>query len=96
MRSLNYYSLQIAFLKQDKHLRYGNIHPLTGFGESQIAAEMLACGYENILDDFVDQEIFALHVVSSYVTFYRAEIPVLYWKELHTGLPVDQPIMIKR
>jgi hypothetical protein len=69
---------------------------LNGFGEYQLAAEILACGYENMLDDTVDQEIFALRVISTYVTFYRAKIPASYWKEFVVGLPKKQSIVIKR
>ena len=72
------------------------IYPATGFGEWQIAAEMLACGYENMINNYVDQELFAFRVISTYVTFYRAEIPILYWEELSEQLPKVQSIVIKR
>ena len=72
------------------------IYPLSGFGEWQLAAEMLACGYENITEDCIDQEIFAFRVISTYVTFYRAEIPVSYWEALYETLPSSQPVVIKR
>uniref|UniRef100_U9T8H1 Uncharacterized protein n=1 Tax=Rhizophagus irregularis (strain DAOM 181602 / DAOM 197198 / MUCL 43194) TaxID=747089 RepID=U9T8H1_RHIID len=65
-----------SFLKQDKHFKH--IYSLNGFGECQLAAEILACGYENMLEDYVDQEIFTLRVIFTYVTFYRAEIPASY------------------
>ncbi|CAB5383498.1 unnamed protein product [Rhizophagus irregularis] len=81
---------------EDKHLKNKKIYPLSGFGEWQIAAEMLACGYENIIEDCIDQEIFAFRVISTYVTFYRAEIPVSYWEELSEQLPKVQSIVIKR
>ncbi|CAB5387042.1 unnamed protein product [Rhizophagus irregularis] len=82
LRNLNYYSLK---QKQDKHLKNKQIYPLNGFGECQLAAEILACGYENMIEDYVDQEIFTLRVISTYVTFYRAEIPASYWKEIVVG-----------
>ena len=52
-----------------------NIYPWNGFGECQIGAEMLASGYMNMIDfgDNVDQEIFAIRFISTYVTFYRAD-----------------------
>ncbi|CAG8483180.1 5391_t:CDS:2 [Ambispora leptoticha] len=58
-----------------------------GFGEWQIAGEILACGYENVIKNYVDQEIFAFRVISTYVTFYRAEISVSYWEALYETLP---------
>jgi len=57
-----------------------------------------ACGDENIRQSRVvtDQTIFAVRVVSSYVTFYKAEIPTAYWKELARRLPQKQSITILR
>src|SRR5256885_11169372 len=52
------------------------------FGEWQLAGEILACGNDNLYRNCVDQEIFALRVISTYVTFYRTKIPTLYWEEL--------------
>ena len=43
-----------------------------------------------------DQTVFAVRVVSSYVTFYKAEIPAAYWSELARGLPRKQSITILR
>ncbi|CAB5387030.1 unnamed protein product [Rhizophagus irregularis] len=87
----------IAFIcVEDKHFKNKHIYSLNGFGEYQLAAEILACGYENMLEDYVDQEIFALRVISTYVTFYRAKIPASYWKEIVVGLPKKQSIVIKR
>ena len=72
------------------------IYPLNSFGECQIAAEILACRYENIIEDSVHQEVFAFRVISIYVTFYQAEIPISYWKELIIGPPKKQSVVIKR
>ena len=48
--------------------------PFAGFGEWKLAAEIFACGYKNIWEgNIMDQEIFAFHVISAYVIFYRAE-----------------------
>ena len=67
------------------------------FGETQIAGEILACGDENMRTaEVVDQVMFAVRVISTYVTFYRAEIPAEYWKELGLGLPQKQSIVINR
>ncbi|CAG8804376.1 9872_t:CDS:2 [Gigaspora margarita] len=80
----------------DKHLKNKKIYPLNGYGECQIGAEILACGYENMIEDNIDQEIFAFRVISTYVTFYRAEIPASYWKEFVVRLPKKQSVVIKR
>ncbi|RUS15831.1 hypothetical protein BC937DRAFT_91938 [Endogone sp. FLAS-F59071] len=83
---------------EDKHLR--NVNQTTGFGEAQIAGEILACGDENIRltgeEGFEDQVIFAARVISTHVTFYKAEIPAEYWEELGDGLPKEQSVEILR
>ena len=43
-----------------------------------------------------DQTIFAVRVVSTYVTFYKAFIPAKYWHEIYYGLPNEQSIEILR
>ena len=97
MKSLNYRLLKQP-LKQDKHLRNRKLYPFSGFGECQIAGEILACGYENLIKNCVDQEIFAFRVISTYATFYRTTISTLYWRELSLdrGLPKKQSVVIKR
>ncbi|CAG8483065.1 13037_t:CDS:2 [Acaulospora colombiana] len=79
----------------DKHLN--NVSP-PHFGEAQMLAEILACGYENVRLSraITDQTILAVRIIFSYVTFYKAEIPVAYWKELQRGLPRKQSITILR
>ena len=71
---------------------------LPDYGEAQILAEILACGWENwnLAGRIIDQTIYAIRVISSYVTFYKAEIPEAYWKELRRGLPRKQTIEILR
>ncbi len=71
---------------------------LPDYGEAQILAEILACGWENLDQSgkYIDQTIYAIRVISSYVTFYKAEIPIKYWKELKRGLPRKQKIEILR
>jgi hypothetical protein len=68
------------------------------FGEAQILAEILACGWENLERSrrYIDQTIYAIRFISSYVTFYKTEIPIAYWKELRKGLPQQQSIEILR
>src|ERR1044072_2447405 len=45
---------------------------------------------------YIDQTIFAVRVIFTYVTFYKAEIPSTYWEDLEEGLPQNQKIVIKR
>jgi len=77
-----------------------NVGQSTKFGETQIAIEILACGSENIRslekEGYIDQTLWAIRVISTYVTFYKAEIPAMYWKELVDGLPQEQSIEIQR
>ncbi|CAG8656382.1 19881_t:CDS:1, partial [Gigaspora rosea] len=59
-----------------------NISP-PDFGEAQILAEVLACGYENMHFSYAntDQTIFGCSCHLLACTFYKTEIPVTYWKE---------------
>ena len=63
---------------------------------------MLASGSENMRPFFRtkeyyrDQTIFAVRVISTYVTFYKTVIPAEYWKELDQGLPKDHSAEIQR
>ena len=72
------------------------------FLEVQIAGEILAGGSDNTREGdevhSTDQEMFAIRVISTYVTFYRTKISALYWRELarDRGLPKKQSVMIKR
>src|SRR5205823_12238729 len=80
---------------QDKHLK--NVGHATGYGETQIAVEILACGSTNIRTSTPkDQTLWAIRVISTYVTFYKATIPALYWMELENGLPERQRVRIER
>ncbi|CAG8775048.1 13420_t:CDS:2, partial [Racocetra fulgida] len=87
---------------EDKHIKSKNLIPTKCYGEAQLAAEMLACGNENMLriasqtGAILDQTIFAVRAVSTYFTFYKTVIPKGYWKELGYGLPRKGSIIIKR
>jgi hypothetical protein len=35
----------------------------------------------------INQTIFAVHAISIYVTFYKAEISSAYWEDFEEGLP---------
>jgi hypothetical protein len=83
--------------KQDKHIE--NIYFSNGFGETQIAVNIIACVDENIRatdnEEPIDQTIFAMRILSTYVTFYKAEIPAKYWAELSHSLPKTE-VIVKR
>ncbi|PKY51163.1 hypothetical protein RhiirA4_446693 [Rhizophagus irregularis] len=72
--NIEYFSILVV---EDKHLK--NVGPSTGFGETQISAEVLACVSENIRSlgkrKYADQMLWVVRVISTYVTFYKAEIP---------------------
>ena len=81
---------------QDKHLK--DIAPSNGFGEFQIAAEIVACAHENICrrERCVSQILFAIRVLATYVTFYRAELSKHYLDEVIQGLPIRKSLEIRR
>ncbi|GES85651.1 hypothetical protein GLOIN_2v1719392 [Rhizophagus clarus] len=83
---------------EDKHLK--NVGPSTGFGETQISAKVLACVSENIRSlgkrKYTNQILWVVRVISTYVTFYKAEIPARYLMELDKGLPQQQSVKIQR
>ncbi|CAG8509458.1 1130_t:CDS:2 [Ambispora leptoticha] len=83
---------------EDKHIK--NVWNPSGFGETQIAVQIVACGNENIRstsrEEFIDQTIFAMRVISTYVTFYKAVIPAEYWSEFKRGLPKEASVNVKR
>lgn len=83
-------------ITKDRSLR--NINPKTRYGEIQIASEILACSDKNIRDngEIYDQVLFAIRFISTYITFYKAEISEKYWKELSIGLPKKHSVVIKR
>ena len=62
--------------------------------------EILSCGSENIrsLGEVRprDQTIWAIRVISTYVTFYKATITATYWMELANGLPKGESVKVQR
>ena len=62
--------------------------------------EILSCGSENIrsLGEARprDQTIWAVRVISTYVTFYKATITAMYWMELANGLPKEESVKVQR
>ncbi|CAG8821765.1 6035_t:CDS:2, partial [Gigaspora margarita] len=85
---------------EDKHLKNKMLTKRCGYGEVQLGAEILACGSVNLREiykgEYVDQEIFAIRVISTYFTFYRTVITGSYWEELDSGLPKKQLTVIER
>ncbi|CAG8460277.1 3938_t:CDS:2 [Funneliformis caledonium] len=87
---------------EDKHLKNTALITSKGFGEAQLAVEMLACGSENVRrilrqgDVISDQTIFGIRAISSYFTFYKTVIPAEYWNELDFSLPQNESVVIKR
>ncbi|CAG8822350.1 11325_t:CDS:2, partial [Gigaspora rosea] len=84
----------------DKHLKNRMLLKTTDFKEVQLAAEILACSSVNLREiykgEYVDQELFAIRVISTYFTFYHAVITGSYWEELDLGLPKKQLTTIER
>ncbi|CAG8456235.1 13924_t:CDS:2, partial [Dentiscutata heterogama] len=82
---------------EDKHLK--NVGYATDFGESQIAAVILSCDSENLRSLGKaprDQTIWAIRVISTYVTFYKATITAMYWMELANGPPKEEAVKVQR
>ena len=73
-----------------------NVDVATDFGEAQILSEILAVASVNTKEEVTDQTLFAVRVISTYVTFYCAIIHKGYWDELAIGCPRQQSITIFR
>ncbi|CAG8613916.1 15730_t:CDS:2 [Funneliformis mosseae] len=87
---------------EDKHLRNTCLTNPKGFGEAQLAFEILACGSENMRQTsrktglIPDQTIFGIRAISTYFTFYKTVISKEYWNELDFGLPQTESVVIER
>ncbi|CAG8763367.1 21135_t:CDS:2, partial [Dentiscutata erythropus] len=90
-----------VIVDEDKHLN--NVSKLTWWGECQIAGELLASAFVNhevLRGRYRVQSLFAIHVVGTQFTFYRAEVDFNYLNSLVDGFsakemciyryPVDQ------
>ncbi|CAG8443818.1 23681_t:CDS:2 [Dentiscutata erythropus] len=82
---------------EDSHLNI--VRPGNGFGEPQLAIEILSSEGENSrpyydekLGYYKDQTVFSIHVISTHVTFYKAVIPARYWNELENGYPENSQL----
>ncbi|CAG8769512.1 2938_t:CDS:2, partial [Gigaspora rosea] len=87
---------------EDKHFKNKKLTKRTNYREAQLAAEILACSSVNLREiygnEYVDQKIFAIHIISTYFTFYHAVITGSYLEELDYGLllPKNHSAVIKR
>ncbi|RHZ69106.1 hypothetical protein Glove_290g90 [Diversispora epigaea] len=76
---------------EEKHLK--NVKPGSDY-------EILACGDENKrlinLNKWTDQTIYAVRVISTFVTFYKTTISKKYWDELIEGFPKTHSVVIQR
>ena len=48
------------------------------------------------IGEYMDQPLWAVRIISTYVTFYKALIPAMYWEELGKGLPKNQSMTVQR
>lgn len=84
----------ILCFDEDKHFHGHAMTHAYEYGESQMAAEILACAYTNFDRSSSpmrgqDQTIFAIRVIGSRFTFYKAFISADYCESLIYGFPPD-------
>lgn len=90
----------VVCFSEDKHLN--GIDSSSEYGESQIAAEILACAYNNYnkADSPTrgnDQTIYTTRVIGTRFTFYKAFVTSNYIESLNYGFPQeDNDITILR
>ncbi|RHZ51731.1 hypothetical protein Glove_471g5 [Diversispora epigaea] len=85
-----------VIVNEDKHIH--NVSNHTGWGECQIAGELLASAYINhreIAERYAVQTIFAIRVIGTRFTFYRAEVKSSYLNSLSEGFS-DKNLSIYR
>ena len=85
-------NLGVVCFSEDKHLN--GIDSSSEYGESQIAAEILACAYNNYNkadspSRGKDQVIYTTRVIGSRFTFYKAFVSSYYIESLNEWLPPD-------
>ena len=88
----------ILCFDEGKHLH--SISSTTEYGESQISAEILACAFTNYDKPDSprrDQTIFAMRVIGSRFTLYKAFVSKHYIQSLNEGFPPeDQNVKVMR
>ncbi|KAF0421284.1 hypothetical protein F8M41_006807 [Gigaspora margarita] len=80
----------MILIDEDKYIR--SLRQTTEYGESQISAEILACAFTNF--DNADspttgesQTVYAMRVIGTRFTFYKAFLSRDYLRSLHKGFP---------
>ncbi|RHZ86013.1 hypothetical protein Glove_57g11 [Diversispora epigaea] len=88
------------FVVKNENFIIVGVEPGSDYGELQMAIEILACGDENKrlinLNKWTDQTIYAVRVISTFVTFYKTTISKKYWDELIEGFPKTHSVVIQR
>ncbi|CAG8474386.1 1015_t:CDS:2 [Funneliformis caledonium] len=88
---------------ENKHLK--NVRQtsyLTNCRKLQIAVEILACACENFINELFedkelkDQIIYIVHIIFTYITFYKAIISSKYLYYIGLGLTQEQSVVIQR
>ncbi|KAF0373746.1 hypothetical protein F8M41_012988 [Gigaspora margarita] len=80
----------MILIDEDKHIR--SLRKNTEYGESQISAEILACAFTNF-DHAISpttgesQTFYAMRVIGTRFTFYKAFLSRDYLESLHQGFP---------
>ncbi|RHZ66584.1 hypothetical protein Glove_306g44 [Diversispora epigaea] len=80
-----------VIIDEDKHIH--NVKKYTWWGEYQIAGELLASAFvnhEKIRGGYSYQSLFALRVIGTRFTFYRAKIDSGYLNSLSEGFPINK------
>lgn len=90
----------ILCFDEDKHFHGHTVSYAYEYGESQIAAEILACAYTNFDRGEYrgkDHTVFAMRIIGSRFTFYKAFVSAEYCKSISNGLPPsDKTVYILR
>jgi len=92
----------IVLIAEDKHP--GGISEVTDWCKPQIAGEIFVTAFHNIYMGNKSDEytvtypliIYAIRIVSTKFTFYKAEVSRKYIKECSTSLPHTDSLIVKR
>jgi len=85
---------RLAMVDEDKHLK--NTGPSYGWGEYQIAGELLAGTYYNYALTGRNDIVYAARVIGTKFTFYKTVPSKSYLHSLGRGLPEDETFVICR
>ncbi len=91
-----YKKRMFAIIDEDKHIH--NVEHSTGWGEYQIAGEILAAAYtnhNNVSRRYEHQTLYAIRVIGTRFTFYKASIAYKYIESLSEGFPCDHMHMYR-